>query len=166
MAFGEWAATMWIASENGIRALQIGQSLKSDRGVSWFTLVDSIGPSHQGGKRFGSIVRGAHWDRSARSSALPKEADNRVMDRPKHLRKIELNHRMDYPWKAEGDCPVPKTLALCIPTSEGPRLKRVLEAKAKLTPQEIEEERDSWFAAMLTALLQDREDYLRTRAAR
>jgi hypothetical protein len=87
------------------------------------------------------------------------------MNRPKPLRKLELKHRMKYPCKAEKDCTVPRTFALCIPTSEGPRFKRVLEAKAKLTPQEIEEERNSWFEAMLTAHLQDREEYLRSRTA-
>jgi hypothetical protein len=42
MAFEEWAATMCIARENGILALQIGQSSKSDRGVRSFTMIESI----------------------------------------------------------------------------------------------------------------------------
>ena len=87
------------------------------------------------------------------------------MNQPNHLRKLELKHRINYPCKAEEDCAVPKALALRFPTSEGPRFKRVLEAKAKLTPREFAEERDSWFEAMLTAHLQDREEYLRSRAA-
>ena len=53
------------------------------------------------------------------SSAFAKEADNRGMNRLKHQ------------YKSESDCAVPKALALSIPASEGPRFKRVLEAKAQ-----------------------------------
>ena len=75
-------------------------------------------------------------------------------------------NRLKHQFKAENDCAVPKTLALRNPAHEGPRFKRVLEAKAKLTPQELKVEHSSWFEAMLTAHLQDREEYLRSKATR
>ena len=75
-------------------------------------------------------------------------------------------NRLKHQYKAESDCALPRALALSIPASEGPRFKRVLEAKAKLTPQVLKEERSCWFEVMLTAHLQDREEYLRSKAAR
>jgi hypothetical protein len=77
-----------------------------------------------------------------------------------------LKHKLKRQYKAENDCAAPRTLALCIPADEGPRFTRVLKAKAKLTPLELKEERSCWFEAMLTAHLQDREDYLRPKATR
>ena len=77
-----------------------------------------------------------------------------------------LKHELKRQCKAENDCAVPSPLALRIPADEGHRFTRVLEAKAKLTPQELKEEHSSWFEAMLTAHLQDREEYLRSNAIR
>jgi hypothetical protein len=53
MALGEWAATMCIARENGIFALQMGQSLKSDWGARSFTLIKNISTAPENSKQFG-----------------------------------------------------------------------------------------------------------------
>ena len=53
----EWAAIMCNASENGILALQMGQSLGYDRGGGSFTLRESIGAAPNSSKPFSRLPR-------------------------------------------------------------------------------------------------------------
>jgi hypothetical protein len=55
MAFAEWAATMCIARENGILAVQMGHVSKSDRGVCSFTPIESISATPDIGKQFNRL---------------------------------------------------------------------------------------------------------------
>ncbi|MGA2660394.1 MAG: hypothetical protein ABSH34_23085 [Verrucomicrobiota bacterium] len=68
-------------------------------------------------------------------------------------------------YKAENDCAV----RICPPASEiyggpGLRLRRVLEAQEKLTPQEREAESEAWEQARVDAHFQDREEYFRPKS--
>jgi hypothetical protein len=69
MAFEEWAATMCIARENGILAVQMGHNSKLDRGVRSFTPKESISANPSISKQFNRLFlpktlptgRLAHW---------------------------------------------------------------------------------------------------------
>jgi hypothetical protein len=56
IAFEEWAATMCIARENGILAVQMGHISKPDRGVCSFTPIESISTTASIGKQFNRLL--------------------------------------------------------------------------------------------------------------
>jgi len=72
-----------------------------------------------------------------------------------------------YQYRPENDCAVRICPAVKdIYGGPGPRLRRMLEAKARLTPQQLDIESQAWEEAAVEAHFQDLEEHFRSEAGR